>query len=72
MDDYIEHLTIQKDAYDSISLLYYGDEAHAGLIAMANPEYADVLMFDANIRLRVPVLAAAPPSSLPPWRAGNG
>ena len=70
MADYLEHTTTQKEAYDAISLVYYGDEAYAGLIAMANPGYADVIMFDANITLRIPMLAAAPPSSLPPWRTG--
>ena len=68
MDDYLEHTTTQKETFDIIALNYYDNENQAGLISQANPKYADVLVFDAGIKLQIPILKTAPPESLPPWR----
>ena len=43
----------------------------AGEIIKANPDYADVLVFDGTVQLRIPVFEnAAQPETLAPWRRG--
>lgn len=41
----------------------------AHYIVEFNPDYADVLIFDANVALRLPIVEGAEtPETLPPWR----
>ena len=47
----------------------YNDERLAWYIIQFNPDYADVIVFDANTPLRLPVVEnAETPETLPPWR----
>jgi len=66
--EYLDHITTQKETYDIISLNYYDSELYADLIVKANPEYAGVLVFDANVRLSIPVMESVKPESAAPWR----
>lgn len=61
--------TVQGDSFDLIALLNYGHERHASFIIQANPDYGDVLIFEAGVTLNLPELPApAKASTLPPWR----
>ena len=68
MPEFITYTTKQKDALDMIALKLYEDEVFATNIAQVNPKYADVILYDANIELKIPILEVVPPESLPPWR----
>ncbi len=69
MDNMI-YTTVQGDTFDSIAFEYYTDEKLASTIIEANPLYADVLIFDEEIELLIPVLEEedGTPSTAPPWR----
>ncbi len=54
--------------WDSIALELYGDERHFTLLMDANPDYADVLVFGANIQLRVPPPPDTGYTNLPDWK----
>ena len=68
---YIEYTTRLGDTFDRLALQAYNDEMMAGEISKANPDYADVLVFDGTVQLRIPVFEnAAQPETLAPWRRG--
>lgn len=60
--------TLAGDTFDILALDAYNDEFQAMVIARANPQYAQVLVFDAGVELLIPYLEEAPPDSLPPWK----
>ena len=60
---YKDYTTREGDTFDALALEMYGEEMLAHYIAEFNPDYADVLIFDANVALRLPT-----PETLPPWR----
>lgn len=63
------HITRGGDTFDLLALKYYNDEKLASTIIQENPDYCDVLIFDAGTVLTIPDQAAAtPPETLPPWR----
>lgn len=65
----LKYTTAAGDTFDMIALDMYNNEFLSHIIADANPEYADVIVFDAGAKLIIPIIeekAAAP--TLPPWR----
>ena len=69
---YVDYVTRLGDTFDLLALQAYNDEFMASEIIKANPDYADVLVFDANVALRLPVFASATQTeSLAPWRRGS-
>ena len=62
------YTTIQGDMWDSVSYKVYGSEAGINALLEANQEYADVVVFPANVVLQAPDFTAPESSSLPPWR----
>ena len=66
---YKEYKTRQGDTFDALALEMYGEETLAHYIIEFNPDYADVLIFDANVPLRLPIVEnVETPDTLPPWR----
>lgn len=66
---YREYITREGDTYDALALSAYDDERMSSHIIQANPQYMDTLIFNAGIRLRMPVLDKSErPATLPPWR----
>ena len=64
-------ITVEGDSFDTLALEYYDDEMQASLIMAANPDYSDVLIFEAGVSLRMPIVEAVElPETLPPWRRG--
>lgn len=71
--EYIDYVTRDGDAFDSIALVAYNSEYYADLLMKANPDYCDTLIFGAGVTLRVPVIdTSSTPDTLPPWRRGDG
>ena len=70
MDEYLIYTTKAGDTFDSIALELYSDEKLSSRIIDFNPQMADVLIFDANIELRAPIIEedADTPGTAPPWR----
>ena len=66
---YKEYTTREGDTFDALALQLYNDERLAHYIIEFNPDYADVVIFDANVALRLPIVEGAEtPETLPPWR----
>lgn len=60
--------TIQGDTFDAISLDFFGDEKYASEIIKINPDKAKIIIFDAGVDLKIPVIDSPASSTLPPWR----
>ena len=66
---YKKYMTRQGDTFDALALEMYGEETLAHYIIEFNPDYADVLIFEANVPLRLPIVEnVETPDTLPPWR----
>lgn len=53
-----------------IALDMYNDERLAHYIIEYNPDYADVIVFEGGVQLKLPVVEEAETSeTVPPWRA---
>ena len=50
---YKDYTTREGDTFDALALEMYGEEMLAHYIVEFNPDYADVLIFDANVALRL-------------------
>lgn len=68
MSDKRQYITTQGDTFDLLALRYYNDEKQAGALIRANPDYGDVLIFDAGVTLSIPQAEQKTPETLPPWR----
>lgn len=67
--EYMEYVTEYGDTFDSMAFQFYYDEMLSSEIIKANPDYADVLMFEDSVTLQIPVFdTSATPETLPPWR----
>lgn len=66
---YKQYTTREGDTFDSLALDMYGEETLAHYIIEFNPDHADVLIFEANVVLRLPIVEnVETPDTLPPWR----
>lgn len=63
--------TTEGDTFDALALEFYNDEQKASQIIAENPDYCDVLIFEAGVTLWIPVVDEVElPETLPPWRRG--
>ncbi|MCB6992893.1 LysM domain-containing protein [bacterium 210820-DFI.6.37] len=70
--DYTNYVTQERDTFDLIAYKQYGNELLASLLIQENIRYADVLLFEEGILLKIPVINEAEvDDSLPPWRKGE-
>ena len=68
---YKEYKTREGDTFDALALEMYGSETLAHYIIEFNPDHSDVLIFEANVPLRLPIVEdVETPDTLPPWRRG--
>jgi phage tail protein X len=66
---YKEYDTREGDTFDALALQMYNEERLAHYIIEFNPDYADTIVFAANVRLRLPIVVNVElPATLPPWR----
>lgn len=64
--------TIEGDTFDRLALEYYNDEKQASLIIGQNLDYCSVLIFNAGVTLKIPIVENLElPETLPPWRRGQ-
>lgn len=63
------YTTSEGDTFDMLALAQYKDEKTASEIIRFNPDHAGVLVFEANVKLRIPIFDGSDaPATLPPWR----
>ena len=66
---YKNYMTRAGDTFDALALTMYNEEKLSHYIIEFNPDYVDVIIFDANIPLRLPIVENVEmPETLPPWR----
>ena len=66
---YESYVTDYGDTFDLLALHFYTDEFLASEIIKANPDYADVLIFEDSVALKIPIFDPTTlPETLPPWR----
>ena len=69
---YIDYTTRLGDTFDELALQVYNNEKMASEIITANPDYADVIIFDEEVTLRTPVFdETATTETLAPWRTAE-
>ena len=69
---YLDYKTRSGDTFDSLALTMYNEEKLAKYIIDFNPQYSDVIVFDANVPLRLPIVESVEtPETLPPWRSSS-
>lgn len=67
--EYYEYETRQGDSFDELALQFYDNELQAHLIIDFNPQYSDVLIFEAGIVLKIPIYEDNKTAeTLPPWK----
>ena len=64
------YITSQGKRWYDIAWAFYGNPSMTAPLVEANPRYADRLIFESGLQLRIPILAVQPPSTLPPWKRG--
>lgn len=67
-NQYFNYTTQSGDTFDILALDAYNEETKASLIIQANPQYADVLVFDAGVVLKIPIIEPEAAATLPPWK----
>lgn len=66
---YYKYTTKEGDTFDTIALNFYDEEKMATTIIEANPDYSDVIIFDADVELIIPIVENVDGiETTPPWR----
>lgn len=69
VNEYKEYTTRAGDTFDLLAIAAYDEEKMASYIIQANPLHMGTIIFDAGIKLKIPILnKTEKPSTLPPWR----
>ena len=67
--NFYKYTTKECDTFDMIALNFYNEEKMATTIIEANPDYADVVIFDADIERIIPIVQDTEGiETKPPWR----
>lgn len=68
---FITHITLAGQRWDSLAYLYYGDATYITPIIQANPQIPVEPVFEAGLVIGVPLLQVDStiqnPNALPPW-----
>ena len=68
---FIEYKTRAGDTFDELALQVYNNEKMAHHIIELNPDYADVIIFEESVALKIPIFdETEKPETLAPWRRG--
>lgn len=65
-----QYQTTQGETWDTISLDFYGTPYKVKELVDCNRHLANVLIFDANTPLNIPILESEKTSTLAPWKRG--
>ena len=69
---YINYRTREGDTFDELALQVYNNEKMAHHIIEHNPDYADVIIFEESVLLKIPLFEdTQKPETLAPWRRGE-
>ncbi|MEN6372223.1 MAG: tail protein X [Armatimonadota bacterium] len=63
------YITNTGDQWDLIAYNVYSKEKFMTELLAANPEYRDIVVFDAGVRIVCPDIDVESASPLPPWKS---
>lgn len=66
-----KYITNQGETWDQISMDFYGTPYKIAELVSCNPQYSDVVIFDGNIALNIPILESEAAETLAPWKRGE-
>lgn len=67
------YTTVQGDMWDGIADKVYGDTKYTDVLLSANPEYIQIYIFSAGVKLFVPEIEEkSTADDLPPWKRAEG
>lgn len=58
------------ETWESISLAFYGTPYKIAALISCNPQYSDILIFEENTELSIPILDESSSNTLAPWKRG--
>ena len=72
MECYAEkYVASYGETWESISMEFYGTPCKVAELISCNPQYSDVLIFEENTELAIPILdVASQADTLAPWKRG--
>ena len=67
-----KYIASYGETWESISMNFYGTPYKIAELISCNPQYSDVLIFDENTELSIPVLenSTSESDTLAPWKRG--
>ena len=65
-----KYVTNQGETWDTISLDFYGNPYRIKEFIECNRKHSDVLIFEANVELNIPILEEESSDTLAPWKRG--
>ena len=66
-----KYIASYGETWESISMDFYGTPYKIAELISCNPKYSDVLIFEENTELSIPILETASASdTLAPWKRG--
>lgn len=66
-----KYIASYGETWDSISMDFYGNPYHVAELISCNPLHSDVLIFEENTELTIPILKIkAASDTLAPWKRG--
>lgn len=69
---FINYQTRIGDTFDELALQVYDNEKMAHHIIEHNPDYADIIIFEESVMLKIPIFdKTETPETLAPWRRGE-
>ena len=72
MKQFIAHVTVAGERWDTLAWKYYGDATLIGPIIQTNPQIAIEAVFEAGLVVGVPILmvdqTVSSEADLPPWK----
>ena len=66
----MQYTTNQGETWDSISQDFYNTPFKIKELIDCNTQYSDVLVFEANVKLNIPILDTEKSNTLAPWKRG--
>lgn len=68
LDKCFYYTTKAGDTFDILALDAYNNSFKAPVLIQANPQYSNILVFEAGIQLKIPIIKADAAATLPPWK----
>ena len=65
-----KYITSQGETWETISMDFYGTPFKVSDLIKCNPQHSNVLVFEGNIALDIPILQEDKAESLAPWKRG--